>query len=300
MKNIVILISNNSFSQLKVESDGGVRLWTNNTGSYGNTFVTYTNNESAKCYVVRNGTSDDFYAYGSGYIVARGTYINSDIRLKENVSDISDINNLYKLKPKSYSFKAKHSGKSNDSASVIDSLNSNSQSLLNKEFGFIAQDVQKIFPDLVTEDENGMMSINYTAFIPLITQAITEQKSQIETLQRVIYLQEQELIKLKSDIDNCCENDNKLKLKSSSIDDESVLIDDALHENAKLFDNVPNPFSSNTEIKFEIPENSTSTVLIIHDMQGVELKSFNITQKGFGSIMLHGSELKAGMYLLHY
>ena len=66
---------------------------------------------------------------------------------------------------------------------------------------------------------------------------------------------------------------------------------------ARLFQNVPNPCSVNTEIQFEIPENTISAKLFIHDMQGAELKSYDITTKGAGSIIIQGSELPAGMYL---
>jgi hypothetical protein len=36
--------------------------------------------------------------------------------------------------------------------------------------------------------------------------------------------------------------------------------------------------------------------LIINDLQGTEIKSYKISQKGFGSIILSSSELKTGIY----
>jgi len=56
-------------------------------------------------------------------------------------------------------------------------------------------------------------------------------------------------------------------------------------------------FAANTEIIFEIPENSTSAKLLIHDMQGAEVRSYPITSKGVGNIIIQGSELQAGMYM---
>ena len=109
--------------------------------------------------------------------------------------------------------------------------------------------------------------------------------------------QEKEIVKLKKTIDNCCVSNNNSKLKSATISDETTSINESLTENAKLFDNIPNPFSLNTEIKFEIPENYISARLIIHDLQGIEIKSYAISQGGFGSITINGSDLKAGMYL---
>ena len=68
-------------------------------------------------------------------------------------------------------------------------------------------------------------------------------------------------------------------------------------EKVRLFQNVPNPFSANTEIKFEIPENSASAKLLIHDMQGAEIKSYTINTKGAGNIIIQAQELQAGMYM---
>ena len=126
--------------------------------------------------------------------------------------------------------------------------------------------------------------------IPLIIEASKQQKIQIEILQKIVYSQEQELINLKIKFKDCCPKDKVKPTGASTYEEPQV-------ENAQLFDNVPNPFSSNTEIKFKIPEKANAGRLIIHDMQGVELLSFNIRQKGFGSITINGSELRAGMYL---
>ena len=60
---------------------------------------------------------------------------------------------------------------------------------------------------------------------------------------------------------------------------------------------MPNPFSLNTEIKFEIPDNATSAQLMICNLNGVELKSYHITQKKLGSVIIQGAEFSAGIYL---
>jgi hypothetical protein len=45
------------------------------------------------------------------------------------------------------------------------------------EFGFIAQEVQKILPQLVTEgkDKDHLLSMDYISIIPLLTKAMQEQ-----------------------------------------------------------------------------------------------------------------------------
>ena len=46
--------------------------------------------------------------------------------------------------------------------------------------GFIAQEVQKIFPELVETDQEGFLSVNYTGLIPHLLEAIKDLKHQVE------------------------------------------------------------------------------------------------------------------------
>lgn len=49
--------------------------------------------------------------------------------------------------------------------------------------GFIAQEVQTAFPDLVSELDDGMLGVNYMGLGPLAIEAINEQQEIIETLE---------------------------------------------------------------------------------------------------------------------
>ena len=66
----------------------------------------------------------------------------------------------------------------------------------NDEFqiGLLAQEVQKVFPDLVIEDSNGILSVNYQALIPVLVNALKEIDANYNEL-------EKELAKLESLID---------------------------------------------------------------------------------------------------
>lgn len=51
------------------------------------------------------------------------------------------------------------------------------------QIGFIAQDVDKILPQLVKTDEfSGLESVGYMAVIPILVEAIKEQQKQIDAL----------------------------------------------------------------------------------------------------------------------
>lgn len=65
----------------------------------------------------------------------------------------------------------------------------------------------------------------------------------------------------------------------------------------ELFQNLPNPFTETTEIRYRIPQDSQSAILYIYNMNGKQVDAIALTQKGDGKITLQGSSLEAGMYL---
>ena len=65
----------------------------------------------------------------------------------------------------------------------------------------------------------------------------------------------------------------------------------------ELFQNMPNPFTDNTVIKYIIPQDAQKANLLIYNMSGKQIEQFTLSQKGEGSVTLAGSQLEAGMYL---
>ena len=91
----------------------------------------------------------------------------SDISLKTNVNDLSDPLHLVT---------SLHGVKYQDK-------NSNSTT---KTIGLIAQEVEKIVPEVVNTNDNGLKSVDYTALIPLLIESIKVQQKTIEDLQREV------------------------------------------------------------------------------------------------------------------
>ena len=50
------------------------------------------------------------------------------------------------------------------------------------QIGVMAQEVQKLFPQLVSEDKDGLLSVNYNGLIPVLINALKEQQQQIDEL----------------------------------------------------------------------------------------------------------------------
>lgn len=54
------------------------------------------------------------------------------------------------------------------------------------EYGVIAQEIQKEFPDLVTLESDGYLSVDYIQLIPILLQAIKELNTKVEFLNQKI------------------------------------------------------------------------------------------------------------------
>ena len=100
----------------------------------------------------------------SGDLVAYGSP--SDKRLKENIKPIkSALDKVSKLQGVTFNWK--------ESGSILD---------IKEDVGFIAQDVQKVIPELVRENKDGMLSMRHQGIAPILLEAIKELKAEIEKL----------------------------------------------------------------------------------------------------------------------
>jgi hypothetical protein len=105
----------------------------------------------------------------SNTVRAGGVILTSDARLKRNISNTQHgLSTIMKLNPVEYE------KKNTIQDSVYD----------RHEIGFIAQEVAKVLPNLITEgkDADKTLAVSYTELIPVLTKAIQELNTQVETL----------------------------------------------------------------------------------------------------------------------
>lgn len=105
----------------------------------------------------------------SGNVRANGVVLTSDARLKQDIHDTSyGLKTVMALRPVEYQKK-----------NSIQDKNYNKH-----EIGFLAQDIAKVLPSLVTSgsDEYKTLAVSYTELIPVLTKAIQEQQKQITQL----------------------------------------------------------------------------------------------------------------------
>jgi hypothetical protein len=107
--------------------------------------------------------------------------VTSDSRLKEDILPLdAQLAKLKKIQSVSYKWK-------NDDGKGTKGNK--------RTFGLLAQDLEKVYPDMVFTDEDGNMSIYYTELIPVLINVAKEQQALIEDLQKRLLTLEKKLVK---------------------------------------------------------------------------------------------------------
>jgi hypothetical protein len=91
--------------------------------------------------------------------------VSSDARLKANIVSLgSTLAKLLLIDGKTYTMKK--NGK--------------------QKIGVLAQDIQKVFPELVTTDDKDMLAVNYQGLVPVLINALKEQNDKISRLEKLV------------------------------------------------------------------------------------------------------------------
>ena len=263
-----------SFLRMNASNSSGIDWIYSDDGYYN--YVSYSNGAGSS--IVANfaiGT-EPYQFTVLGNMQANGFQSNSDRKLKTNIQPLSDvfsaIDVVEKLNPVTYDFKK-------DEYKI---MNLPSQ----KQFGFIAQEIQQVLPNLVqssntavSQDENGnlvrdqILSVNYIEVIPILTEAIQEQQKQIDDLKNQIQI-------LSSDKTQM--NDGTISLNAIST--------------ALLGQNVPNPFDNSTLIPFRIPKGCNSaSIMITSSAEGKVITVIPVSCDE-NHISIDGGQLTTGTY----
>ena len=125
------------------------------------------------------------------------------------------------------------------------------------------------------ENENDPYGIRYAEFVVPLVKAVQELSIKVEEQREHIQL-------LLAHLDS-----------KSEIDKNGV----SGNTNATLFQNNPNPYNSETEIRMTLPEKAQHAAVMIYSLEGKQLKNIQVNDRGEVSVKILGNELTAGMYL---
>jgi hypothetical protein len=291
---IILFISISAFSQIKVLSNGNVGLGAGNTTPgaavdlLGTTVIRPT---SSGVYLSINtdsygftmnpssahngqiGYQTSFHTANVDYVYSNGYLLTSDLKFKSNVKSLDVAMPLIKkLRPVTFDYKFDYSNF--EDINIRTKLQNEDKNRL----GFIAQEVQIILPQAVkVRESDSTLCIRMDDFIPLLVKAMQEQTARIDSLKSVI-----EEIRASQN-----------GLKSATITGS----ENSLNSTATLYQNIPNPFSKETQIGCFIPDVSNSATLYVYNMNGIQLQQYNVNGKGKQSITINGNSFEPGMFL---
>ena len=252
--------------------------------------------------ITRNGTANDtLLIYDdddpvfnfSAPVKSEGVLLTSDERCKQDIRDFDDaLATLSNLRGVTYRFKPRESPYANvvpaENEEAVKDYQYFTKLYADQEaarcskthYGFIAQELEQVLPDVVETDKNGMKSVDYIAVIPILVNAVNELNARNQELeQQLRALSEPEVSRVPA-------------LQPTGVED--ILTD---RNTEVLGQNDPNPFSSDTRIAYNLPEGTQAAAIYIYDLQGKQVMHLPVAQMGAGSVTINGGNLQAGMYI---
>lgn len=235
-----------------------------------------------------NPASNSNFVFNTNLRV-NGVDITSDARLKENVqslqnpldllSHVSGVTYNYKLseinkyrEPDKSKFTEEQSIQENASdmqtsmdAASIEKANRDKQlqnvidrkeaeEASRKRIVFLAQDVEKVLPELVKTDEDGVKSIDYIGFIPLLVESINEMRLTIQEQQNEIEM-----------LQSLLSVETKSTLRSTSTGNPDMV------EGAKLYNR------AGASVSYTLPSTFSNAYLQVFDISGRVVKKITLT-----------------------
>ncbi len=240
-------------------------------------------------YMVDNNFNNfKFFVFGSS-LATGGSWQVSDQRLKSEVREIGGALDIVKnLRGVKYSYQ-------NEAYPQL-------RLPQDQQYGFIAQDVEKILPEAVrnSDDESSGVDykvMQYTQIIPVLTEAIKEQQVIIDDQEdRLIeqYLINENYEKLIANLEArlTALEENGQAGKRTSINKEVKST-----EGISLRQNFPNPFNGETVIEYTIPVDMNAASLTIYDLTGKQQLNSIELAPGSGEVNLKAASLTPGVYV---
>lgn len=188
----------------------------------------------------------------------------SDMRLKKDIVPLnagagepSTLDKVLSMNVFSYSFIDKTEIPAAEKDTLSEQYLPKDEIFTKRHYGVSAQELKTIYPDLVTEGQDGYLAVNYVELVPILIQSIQDLKGELE------------------------------ELKSESM---------AKNSRSILYSNSANPTNGQSSIRFKLAEDVVTASICIFDIQGKMMKQIPVSSNQ-ECVSLSNHDLGAGVYL---
>jgi hypothetical protein len=215
--------------------------------------------------------------YGTGVFAT--SYITSDSNLKTNIAPLKKegtdaLSVIQKLNGVSYNFKK---------PAVTDLGTSGTH------YGFIAQQVAQVLPNVVKTDAHGKEAVAYNEITPWLVEGMKQQQQIIDSLKKALQSMQTCLNSI------CGQNSNPAGSNGNNSNTQDVTLS-ASADAPLLYQNAPNPFSNGTKISYYLPEGTMGATIVFYDTYGNQMKTIELSQTGNGTLNITSDKLTSGIY----
>lgn len=243
-------------------------------------------------------TASNQMRFGNSSVTSIGGTVNwsvlSDGRIKKNIQkNVPGLSFINQLQPVTYNYDYVTADKITNMALNNDSQSEKARATQQKiqYTGFIAQDVEKAAKSInynfsgvdTPKNENDLYSLRYGDFVVPLVKAVQELSEENEILRK-------EVSELKALVEKA------LAGKTTDIGTKSVSLSQTV-PSVLLEQNVPNPFTQNTTIRYKLPQKFYSAKITITDMNGRSVKQIPLATSDNGAVNIEAGSLVAGTYL---
>lgn len=209
----------------------------------------------------------------------------SDGRFKRDIrQDVSGLEFINQLRPVSYTvdteavdkFLGVSDKKKEENVATV------ARKQPTRQIGFVAQEVEAIVKKTgyvfsgveAPQNDKDHYSIRYAEFVVPLVKAVQELTAKVEDQEKKI--------------------STLLELLAQSGTNRDI---GSAAGTTVLFQNNPNPFSAETEIKMVLPETTGQASIIVYNLEGKQLNHLPVQGRGDTSVKISAHELSAGLYI---
>lgn len=219
-----------------------------------------------------------------------GIVQSSDSTLKTNIIPLSSaLSKLKNINGVSYDFKNEERDESVPENSLNRTVTRSEKTP--RHIGLIAQEVEKVYPEVVCTLIDGSKGIKYADLVAVLIEGVKELNDSLNVISGKYNILQEQIDGLRIQLQSNKEAQDKYKHNLAGNNSKMSM-------DAVLYQNTPNPFKRNTEIGYRLFPDAQNASIGIYDLNGREVKMYSLNVNSMtGKIHLVASDFEPGIYI---